>query len=70
MLSEDHENPKVFWQYIKSRKEENFGIAPLKKDGITSSGSRQKADILNDQFTSVFTKEDDSDNFQNAISQI
>lgn len=60
MLSEDHENHKVFWQYIKSRKKENFGVAPLKKDGITFSGSKQKADILNDQFTSVFTKDDDS----------
>ncbi|XP_060583415.1 uncharacterized protein LOC132739673 [Ruditapes philippinarum] len=72
MLSEDHENPKVFWQYIKSRKKENFGVAPLKKDGITFSGSKQKADILNDQFTSVFTKEDDLNrhNYQNAIFQI
>jgi hypothetical protein len=60
MLSDDHENLEVFWQYIKSRKKENFGVAPLKKDGITFSGSKQKADILNDQFTSVFTKEDDS----------
>ena len=24
MLSEDHDNPKVFWQYIKSRRKDNF----------------------------------------------
>jgi hypothetical protein len=60
MLSEDHENPKVFWQFIKSRKKKNFGVAPLKKDERTFSGDKQKADILNNQFTSVFTKEHDS----------
>ena len=58
MLSEDHDNPKVFWQYIKSRKKDNFGVSPLRKDGLTYNSSKQKADILNDQFTSVFTKED------------
>ena len=58
MLSEDHDNPKVFWQYIKSRKKDNFGVSPLRKDGLTYNSSKQKADILNDQFSSVFTKED------------
>ena len=58
MLSEDHDNPKVFWQFIKSRKKDNFGVSPLRKDGLTYNSSKQKADILNDQFTSVFTKED------------
>ena len=30
----------------------------MRKDGLTYNSSKQKADILNDQFTSVFTKED------------
>ena len=60
MLSEDHHNPRVFWQYIKSRKKDNFGVSPLRKDGLTYNSSKQKADILNEQFISVFTKEDPS----------
>ena len=31
MLREDHENPKVFWSFIKSRKKDNFGVSALKK---------------------------------------
>ena len=36
----------------------------MKKDGITFSGNKQKADIPNDPFTYVFTKEDDSNPLQ------
>ena len=46
---------KRFWSYIKSRKTENSGVAPLKNSrGITISSSEEKAEILNHQFTSVF----------------
>jgi len=53
------ERPKQFWSYIKSRKQEAVGIAPLKnRDGFIHSDSKAKAEILNDQFRSVFTEED------------
>ena len=53
------DKPKQFWSYIKSRKQESFGTAPLKnKYGFIHSESSAKAEILNDQFQSVFTEED------------
>ena len=53
------DQPKKFWSYIKTRKQESFGIAPLKNmDGFIHSDAKTKAEILNDQFQSVFTQED------------
>ena len=49
---------KRFWVFIKSRKWDNSGVSPLEKDGISHSDSQVKADILNKQFSSVFTNED------------
>ena len=51
-------NSKRFWSFIKSRRCENSGVAPLTKQGSTHSESMTKANILNDQFVSVFTNED------------
>ncbi len=51
-------NTRPFWRYIKSRKQDSFGIAPLKEDGVVHSEAREKAEILNRQFESVFTQED------------
>jgi hypothetical protein len=52
-------NPKKFWSFIKSKGQEASGVPPLKnKDGFLKSDSASKAEILNDQFVSVFTKED------------
>ena len=33
MLMNDNQNPKGFWNFIKSRKKDHTGVAPLKKDG-------------------------------------
>jgi len=49
-------NSKPFWQYVKSRKQDNIGVAPLKKQGQLANDSKEKAQILLDQFASVFTK--------------
>lgn len=55
----DKDNTKKFWSYIKSKGQEFIGVAPLKdKDGFLHSDNQSKANILNDQFKSVFTKED------------
>ncbi|CAC5392977.1 unnamed protein product [Mytilus coruscus] len=52
------DNSKNFWSYIKSKGQEWTGVAPLKnKLGFLQSDNKSKAEILNDQFQSVFTKE-------------
>ena len=62
MLTEENtSNPKRFWGFIKGKRTESSGVAPLRKEGILHSDSTVKADILNDQFTSVFTREDTND---------
>ena len=55
--SMDNKDPKKFWKYVKQRRQDNTGIAPLKSQGQLYSDSTQKADILNKQFQSVFTKD-------------
>jgi len=46
------------WTYIKNRKKDHFGVAPLNDGGTTYTEAKQKAQILNKQFESVFTNED------------
>jgi len=47
---------KKFYSFIKHKKTENSGISPLKSNGITHTDPVQKANILNKQFESVFSK--------------
>ena len=49
---------KPFWRYVKSQRQENVGVAPLKANGQLHSDSATKANILSQQFQSVFTQED------------
>lgn len=49
---------KRFWTYIKDKRCDNTGVSPLLKDGILHCDSQTKAVLLNNQFSSVFTKED------------
>ena len=56
------QNPKRFYSYIKSKRQESEGVsALLNKDGFLQSDSQQRANILNDQFQSVYTREDAGD---------
>ena len=48
-------NNKPFWKYVKSPKQESFGISALKSNGNVITDSLSKAEILNSQFKSVFT---------------
>ena len=48
-------NQKPFWRYIYSQGNDRSGVAPLKDGGELFSGSKDKAEILNRQFSSVFT---------------
>ena len=51
-------NSKPFWKYVKSRKQDNIGVSPLKSNGQLVNGNKGKADILINQFKSVFTREE------------
>ncbi|WAR00197.1 hypothetical protein MAR_024569, partial [Mya arenaria] len=57
LLQQDHTSPNVFWNCIKPKKEDNFSVSSLKKERLAFTDGKQKAEILNDQFNSVFTKE-------------
>ena len=54
-------NTKPFWHYIKSRRQDSVGVAPLKDKSQLVSDSKSKAKILLTQFQSVFTPEDNSE---------
>ena len=60
------ENPKKFWQYANSKRKTKTGISELKyqkedgSEGITE-GDKQKAEVLANFFSSVFTQEPDGD---------
>ena len=49
---------KKFYSYVKSLKKDASGTSPLKSDGVLISDSKGKADVLNQQYASVFTEED------------
>ena len=53
------ENTKRFLSFIKSKRQESTGVAPLNnKEDYLHSDSTKKAELLNQQFQSVYTKED------------
>ena len=52
----EQKDNKPFWRYIKAKKQDNTGVAPLKDKGKLHSDSQAKADILLNQFKSVFTE--------------
>ena len=54
----EQKNSKPLWRYIKSKHQDGNGVSPLKVNGQLHSYSRRKAEILNNQFCSVFTSED------------
>jgi hypothetical protein len=60
----DSEQPpskqKRFWSYIKSLKKDSCGVSPLKHNGKLYSEPNDKANILNRQYESMFTREDKS----------
>ena len=51
------DNPRAFWSFIKKTKSEEVGISALKVNGRVISDAKEKAEALNDQFASVFTRE-------------
>ena len=57
-LSLDSKDPKPFWRFIKSQRQDSVGVSALKHEGRLYSDSKTKAELLNSQFKSVFTRED------------
>ena len=51
------DNPEAFWSYIKNLRKEDNGVADLHHNGELITDSIAKAEILNQQFASVFTTE-------------
>ena len=49
-------NPIKSWSYIKSKRCDNTGVASLLSDGKLHSDNISKTRLLNDQFSSVFTR--------------
>ena len=52
----ENNNCKPFWRYIKAKKQDNIGVSPLKRKGNLFSEGKEKAQILVEQFYSVFSK--------------
>ena len=61
ILTNDSKNSKRYWNFIKSKKKDNTGMAPLKKDGLTFCDRQNQANIMGNQFSSVYTSEDTAD---------
>ena len=54
-------DPKSFWKYVNSKTKTSIGINLLKDgDGNQIADNREKADLLNDFFSSIFTSEDEN----------
>ena len=54
-------NNKKLWTFIKHRKTDLIDVAPLKDNGILKDSPQDKAEILNKQFSSVFSIDSPSD---------
>ncbi|WAR05575.1 hypothetical protein MAR_020944 [Mya arenaria] len=52
----ENNNSKPFWRYLKSKRQDNIGTAPLKQKGVLVNEGTGKAQILLEQFSSVFTR--------------
>ena len=55
---EDHDSSKsMFWHFIKRKRKDTSSVAPMGKDGVLLSDPQGKANILNKQYSSIFTPE-------------
>jgi len=56
----NHSGSKHLWSYIKSKKKYQTGVAPIRYNDQVYTNDQDKANILNQYFSSVFTFEDTS----------
>ena len=54
-------NNKKLWTFIKHKKTDSIDTAPLKENGVLKDATREKAEILNTQFSSVFNTDSPND---------
>ena len=55
-------NPKAFYKYVSSKTKPKESVSNLcKGDGLLTDNDSEKAELLNNFFSSVFTSEDSSD---------
>ena len=54
---ESDKTSQSFWKYIKSRKQDSVSIGTLKDNGRIAENAKDKAEMFNNTFCSVFTKE-------------
>ena len=51
LLGDIHNEPKRFWSYLKGKRQDSQGVAPLRKtDGFLHNDAPTKAEILNQNF--------------------
>ena len=55
---ESDKTSQSFWKYIKSRKQDSVSIGILKDSGRVADIAKDKAEMFNETFCLVFTKED------------
>ena len=51
------DNPKLFWNYVRSKSKTMSGITSLKVDNEVTTDDNKIAEALNNHFVSVFTVE-------------
>ncbi len=54
-------NSRPFWRYIKSKRSDSMGVSPIMSQGTLHSDPSSKAELLNAQFESVFTRENEDE---------
>ena len=66
----DHQpsKQKRFWSFINLLRKDNSGVAPLKENDKMHADPKDKTNILNRQYVSVYTKED-TNNVPNPSAQ-
>jgi len=58
LLDDSTKCAKKFWTFVKGKKKDQIGITALEHQGKVYTDSLSKASLLNNQFASVFTRED------------
>jgi len=56
-VEEDDSNNKRLWRYLKGTRKDSCGVNTLAADGKIGTDPCTKAEMLNHQFSSVFTRE-------------
>ena len=55
--SPSSDQPKNFWRFVKSKRQDNIGVNTLEEDNTNVSDNYGKANVLNDYFHSISTEE-------------